>query len=216
MNKLYIRKLCKRNRIGQIIKLMNDNIHLWSENDYEYLNTRLLKYNIDIIDLYIINCCNNNRISSLFDTTHNIVNKLGITKYKIHETLQILYDNCGALDEESILNKACEKENLDVIKYLLSDIMLKSNMYKPITFEIIDYRRGVRYVESSHYGVDLLYDRDMDNAIKFIMSDENIFRIVHGNKIGTIHYHTYSVYNKNIYITYDEYSYKWRLSYDWY
>lgn len=192
MNILYIRELCKRNRTGEIIKLMNDNIYLWSKDDYDDLIDKIIPNNVVILK-YILE--KRYRLSSIYDSDTLIKTCEISIKYNVinHVNMKMNY----------ILNNTCffDSTSYNSIKYILSDIFLKCvvNVY---TIEEDD----------THSIFGNLFDSNMTNSIKFIMSDENIFRIYPSRTIGEI---TTEIHYDSIYedLGLSDYSYKWNICY---
>lgn len=203
MNKSHIEELCRKNRTGQIIKLMNDNAYLWSRSDFEYIiyttsyNNVIFMYVIenhfhmlssdDIINIY------NGRTSCSKEFYRIFINKYNISKRikldSMHDILNRIYEYSLYYTFEYM------------IKYILSDIVLKCliNVY------------DVKY-EDTHYLSNKSWHCNEFVIAKYIMSDEIIFRIYKSDEIGHIHIGFYDESLEQYYC--DEYYYKWTIDYD--
>lgn len=56
-NKRYINALATSNKCGTLIKLIRENIHIWSTDNYRCIDTICIKNNLDIVVYYIRTYC---------------------------------------------------------------------------------------------------------------------------------------------------------------
>jgi hypothetical protein len=92
-----------------------------------------------------------------------------------------------------------DNESIDIIKYILSDVFLKCAIN---VYEIL--------VDDTHSIFRNLYYANKIDSVKFIMSDQNIFRLYCSQTIGKIYMNVHDV---SIYELLGECSYKWYVDY---
>lgn len=128
MNKEYITKLTKKNRIGKIIRLGIDNVHIWSMYNY---NTYMEK---------ISNNCDINieiKIKEILKN-HGIHNTDYIRFFKVHCIWSIIHFNkyiSDNINDQRLLKILEGKTNKCKQKYLL--LPLYRNKYPNISEDVL-------------------------------------------------------------------------------
>lgn len=167
MNIKYIEKLLDAGRYGLVIKLLNDNIHLWSVKDFTKLHQTFAYHNegSDVVAMYMMKYfpkykCIDERdlVDSEIYFRHDMYTTL---KTSDPNPSKYIYDNTG-YENYSFLNKASMYDATNYFRYLTCDIMFKLHPYISVSYTDSDY------IHTSNFIIDNTCDV---NIAKFILCD---------------------------------------------
>lgn len=125
MNRLYISKLLKCNRVGKVIRLIRDNVYVWSVNDFEFvilackLCCHYICHHIEKESLY-----NDLKRKLRIEGSMHYSDKFGVTIEHMRLTIKsghsdLLYKYIHGSDIEKYLYKLVKYGYLFMIKYYL-------------------------------------------------------------------------------------------------
>lgn len=150
MNTIYINKLFRLSRIGKIIKLMDNNIHNWSINDFEYILNISRHKKYFRIFYYV-------EFNSLYNDIKRVVN------------------DRGTFNTDRLLRNTTDYKygNLDMIKYILCSKNVNLDDYKFFrnkdinTSKYLLYNFDIKKTQYMFYIVHRIYDTQL---MKLIMT----------------------------------------------